>query len=479
MSAEKTKTSSKDKAVARELGEDQVQVVLPKGEEKFIKTAILLISLFLCVFHVYTSFTVPLAPMVQRSVHLAAAVLLVYLYAALKSKHLIMRLLCYAVGIIGLLCCIFVIQNWDGIALKASSMSVLEIGVGIALVVIVIDIARRSIGIWMPLIAGVFVAYCYFGRYMTGVFKISSLSLNRFVNYLSYGTEGIFGTCLGASATFVFMFILYSEFLIQLGAGDFVIKAAESALGSVRGGPAKIAVVASALFGTVSGSAVANVAGTGCLTIPMMKKKGFPPEFAGGVESAASTGGQLMPPVMGTAAFIMSELISISYSAICIAAIIPAILYFFGVLFMVDLKSVKMGLKGVPKEELPVFKEVFKEGWHYVISIVLLIVLMLGFQWSPSRSCLWSGIVLIAAHLIRKAATGKKIEWNKTFDIATKACKSVLTVATSTACAGIVVGAFTATGLNLRFSKMLVDLSGGHLPVLLVLCMIGAIILGM
>lgn len=331
----------------------------------------------------------------------------------------------------------------------------------------------------MPLIAAFFVAYAWFGQHIDGIFHISRLSLIRFLNYVSLGVEGIYGTCIGTSATFAFMFILFAEFLIQLGAGDFIINLAESALGHVRGGPAKIAIMASGLFGTVSGSAVANVASTGCMTIPMMKKKGFKPEFAAGVEATASTGGQIMPPVMGTSAFLMAELTNIAYSAICVAAVIPAILYFTCLFVVVDLEAAKNGLTGISRSELPKAKKVLKEGWHYLFSIAVLVLFLVILEWSAAKSALYAIIALVVVVVLKKLITHQKIEWNKIFSIFTKASKSILAVATATSCAGVVVGAFTATGLNLRFAGMLVDLAGGNLPLLLILAMIGAFILGM
>lgn len=278
----------REKRAKEEMAESEgPKVVVPAGVEKVLNKIILVVSIGMCAFQVYTSATIPLQTLNQRAVHFAFAVVLIFLYMALKRTNRFMRILCYIGAAAGLACNVYILMNWRLIQSRAARLTTLDIIVGLLLVAIVIITAMDMIGIWMPLIAVFFLAYCWFGRYLGGMFHISKLSLNRITGYLSFGSEGIFGTCIGAAATFAFIFVLYAECLLQLGAGDFIINVAQGTLGHVRGGPAKIAVVASGLFGTVSGSSVANVAGTGCITIPLMKRLGFRGEFAGGVEAAA------------------------------------------------------------------------------------------------------------------------------------------------------------------------------------------------
>jgi len=455
------------------------KAVVPAGVEKNINYIILAVSFAMCAFQVYTSATLPLQTLNQRAVHYAFAVVLIFLYMALKRSNRFMRILCYIGAVVGLMCNIYVLMNWRVIQSRAARLTTLDIVIGLLLVVIVIITAIDQIGVWMPMIAVFFLAYCWFGRYLGGMFHISKLSLVRITGYLSFGTEGIFGTCIGAAATFAFIFVLYAECLLQLGAGDFMINIAQGSMGHVRGGPAKIAVVASGLMGMVSGSSVANVAGTGCITIPLMKRLGFKGEFAGGVEAAASTGGGIMPPVMGAAAFVMAEMLNVPYASICVAAFIPAVLYYMCIFVVIDLEAARKGLAGLPKEELPDMKKAFKEGWHFLFSIATLIFLLIGLEWSASKSAFWAMIVLIASDIIRKLITRQQLESKKITIIIVRGCKSALMLSAATACAGIIVGAFAASGLNLRLSSILVSLSGDNLLLLLILSMIAAIILGM
>jgi len=445
----------------------------------FTKKVILLLSFAMCAFHCYTAFTTPLQPMEQRGIHLAFALALVFLYAALNEKNLILRMIDYVLAIVGIVVNFYVITEWQGLAARTTRLLQIDFIMAALTIFLVLYATWKSVGIWMPLIALVFIGYAWAGPYLPGVLHFSGISLTRFLSAIYIGTEGIFGNCLGVSATFAFMFLLYAEFLVVFGAGDFVIQISQACMGSVRGGPAKIAVVASSLFGAVSGSAVANVAGTGCITIPLMKKAGYTPEFAGAVEASASTGGQIMPPMMGTAAFVMAEMLNMAYAAICVAALIPSVLYYVGLFIVMDLKSVKLGILGLPKESLPNPREVLKDGWHYMISIVVLLVLLLGLQWSPTKAALWAAVALVIADWGRKLLTKQAIDIKIMIQIFEKGAKSALTLATVTACAGIIIGAFVATGLNLRFSTMLIELSGGYLPLLLILSAIGALILGM
>lgn len=470
--------SLRDKQIEKEL-DNEALTGAPESVEKILKAMIAVIATCFCLFQIYTAATMPLAPMNQRAVHYGFALALVFLFDAMKRRSAAARIADYLLALVSVALNIYIIFNWLPIQARSASLLQADLVVGFLLIAVVIYSTYRTVGIWMPLIAVVFLIYAAVGKYLPGALHVSRLSLNRFVNYVSLSTEGIFGTCLGTSATFAFMFILFAEFLVQLGAGDFIIKLAEAGLGTVRGGPAKIAVGASGLFGSVSGSAVANVAGTGCMTIPMMKKYGFKSEFSGGVVAAASTGGAFMPPVMGTVAFIMADLLSVSYREICIAAVIPAVLYYLGIFITVDCEACKLGMKGVPRESLPRLGAVFRAGWHYLLALVVLVVMMVVLQWSASKAALYASATLIAVDLIKKLITRTKIEWKIIFNIFTKAAKGALTIATATACAGIIVGVFTATGLNLRFSSLLVTLAGNSLFLLLILVMIGAVIMGM
>ncbi|MPM37384.1 hypothetical protein SDC9_83998 [bioreactor metagenome] len=277
------------------------------------------------------------------------------------------------------------------------------------------------------------------------------------------------------SAIYVSVFVIFAGVLEASGAGDVFIRLTQSLLGGYRGGPAKVAVVASSLFGTISGSAVANVVGTGSFTIPLMKKSGFKPEFAGAVETAASSGGQLMPPVMGAAAFIMADYLG-SYQEVLIAAIIPAILFYIVLFMMIDLEALRKNLHGQPKEELPSFMEELKKGWLLLLPLVLLVVLLVGVKYSAQKSAFVSILFLIAIMLLYP---GKKRRLWDVIGLIAESSKGMVSVALTTGTAGIIVGMLMLTGIGYKLSSLLVAVSGGHLFLLLVLTMLTSVILGM
>lgn len=451
-----------------------------KNIMKIVSTAL---AAVLAVFEIYTAATIPLTPFEQRTIHLGIVFALVFIFRAdeANSKAAKAVFIILAAVSIGLNAYIFL--NWDSIAMRSTSLTNMDIIVSVLLITIVLITTYKTIGIWMVLIASVFILYAVFGAYMPGVFRFRGISVNRALSSICLSSEGIFGSCTGVSATFVFMFLLFGECLLAYGGGDFIMKMSLSAFGGMRGAASKIAVVASGLFGMVSGSATANIAAIGTFTIPLMKSRGYKGEFAGGVVAAAATGGLLMPPVMGTTAFIMAAMIGVPYGEICLIAAIPAVLYFASLFTATDLYAVRVGDNAMTKEERPKGREVFRSGWYHVISIAVLVVLLCVLQISASRACFYSMVTLIAADYAARLINGQRIDLKAeltTFkNIFVRAAKAALPIACACACAGIVVGVFSATGLNLRFSNILVELSGGNQFALLLLSMVGAIILGM
>jgi TRAP transporter 4TM/12TM fusion protein len=305
-------------------------------------------------------------------------------------------------------------------------------------------------------------------------------------------TEGIYGLVLGVSATFIYLFVLFGAFLKVSGGGQLFIDIAYGLFGRVRGGPAKVAVVASGLFGTVSGSAVANVVGTGTFTIPLMKSIGYQPHFAGAVEAVASSGGQLMPPIMGAAAFIMSEILQIPYFRICLHALLPALLYYFCAFIMVDLEAAKTGLKGVPSEALPRVGRILRERGLLLLPLPVLIYILAVVQATPMKAAFWAiittfGLIASQTFLNLFRDLGRKGSLSQagvsllrqTTTAMHEGAVGTLIVASACATAGIVIGITNLTGLGLKLSGILVDLSHGYLLALLVLTMIASIILGM
>lgn len=295
------------------------------------------------------------------------------------------------------------------------------------------------------------------------------------------GMDAIFSVPLGASASFVFLFILFSAFLNASGAGKFFIDFSLGATGSARGGPAKTAVVASALFGTVSGNSTANVVSTGAFTIPLMKKIGYSPRFSGAVESVASTGGQIMPPILGSAAFIMAQLIGVPYmdivkASIIPASIIPALLYFATVFIMIDLEAARLGLKGLPKSSLPQPIEVLKKRGHLMIPLLVLIYVLAIMNASPIKAAIWAIAATLIVSAFRKES---RMGWKAILQSLSKGAESALGMIAACATAGIIIGVLNLTGSGLKFASVVISLSGDSLPIALVLTMLASIILGM
>ena len=348
--------------------------------------------------------------------------------------------------------------------------------VGIIAILLVLEITRRTVGPELPIVAIVFLAYARFGPYLPSPLNHRGFSISRIVEHTFLTTEGIFGTPLMVSSTFVFLFILYGAFLEKTGVGQLFIDLAFAATGHMRGGPAKTAVLASGLMGSISGSSVANTVTTGAFTIPAMKKVGYSPEFAGAVEAAASTGGQIMPPVMGAAAFIMSEMTGIPYFQIVTAAAIPAILYYLAVGTMVHFEALKTGLVGLPKEQLPKARDTMKRGWHLMIPLIAILYFLTVAQWTPFKAAYWSIIIAVVVAMLKKET---RIGIKDILGALESGARSAVGVASACACAGIVVGVVTLTGLGLKFASLIIDVAGGNLLATLFLTMVASLILGM
>ena len=352
----------------------------------------------------------------------------------------------------------------------------MDLLMGSLTIVLLLEASRRVVGVAMPIIAIFFILETMFSNYIPGLFQGRGFSWGSIVKQLYIWDAGIFGIPMYVASTIVIAFIIFSNFLQHSGAGKFIIDVAFSLFGRFKGGPAKVAVVASALFGTISGSTSANVAGTGVFTIPMMKQVGYKPHFAGAVEAVASNGGQIMPPVMGAVAFIMCEFLQISYISVCIAALLPAILYFLALLIMVHLEALKEGLRGLPREMLPSFKKTMLSGWFYLIPILVLVFFLAFFRYSPEFAVLYALGSLFLVGLFKK---GSILRLRKITDCLKSSGLAMLEVGTACATAGIIMGCIGLSGLGQKLSMGLLSLSGGSLPILLVVTAIAAFILGM
>lgn len=419
------------------------------------------------------------------SIHLGFALSLVFLLFPARKKNLRKDKVAWYDVVLSVIS-VGIGAYWpimqDDIVSRVGIMTSLDFYVGFAAMILVLEATRRAVGLPITIIASAFILYMYYGRLMPGFLAHRGYDWDDIVKTMFFTSEGILGTPLYVSATFIFLFLLFGAFLVKTGVGQYFNDLAVAIAGKRTGGPAKVAIFSSALQGTISGSSVANVVTSGSFTIPMMKKLGYRKEFAGGVEAAASTGGQLMPPIMGAAAFLMVEFIGgISYWDIAKAATIPALLYFTGIWIMTHFEAKRIGLRGLSDEEMPNRKEVLKK--IYLLMPILTVIILLVSGMSVMRAALWSIVATIVISAIRKET---RIGFKDAVDALVDGARTALSVAVATAAAGMIVGVVTKTGLGLTLANGLVDLaadltnsSEGKLILTLVFTMIASIVLGM
>lgn len=368
-------------------------------------------------------------------------------------------------GIVGAACYFYYVVNFADLAVKATRISQWDMLVGLVGVLITAEVCRRVVGLPILVVAGAFVSYAFYAGY----------SLRRIIYTLFYTLDGVIGTPIGVCSTFIVLFIILGAFLEKTNIGSFFIDIANSVAGRATGGPAKVAVISSALEGMYSGSSVANTVGSGSITIPVMKKTGYDPDFAAAVEAAASTGGQIMPPIMGAAAFLMAEMTGVPYPMIAVAAIFPAVLYFAGIFLMVHFEAKKTGLKGLPKESLPNFFKLFFHKGYLLLPIVVLIVTMSS-GYTPSRAACLAILTAIIVSMFRKDTRLTPKTFIQSLE---NGAKNTIGVAAACSIAGIIVGVVSLTGIGLKLAEGLLFLSGGIDFLALFLTMIACLILGM
>jgi len=345
---------------------------------------------------------------------------------------------------------------------------------GMVMIVISLEITRRAMGNTLMILGLVLLLQTYLGPYLPGIFLHKGISLARIIEF-NFFIDGIFGTIVSVYATYVMPFLIFGAFLQQSGGGDFFIDLASAIAGNIPGGPALIAVMGSAIFGSISGSPVANVVATGAFTIPMMKRVGYSAEFAGAVEAAASTGGTFLPPIMGAAAFLLATLTETPYSQVMIMALLPALLYYLSIGFMVYFRARRRDLKGLERKDLPRIRDVLKRGWYYAFTIaVVAILIMKGY--SPPVTAFGASIFVIFCSLFRKE---NRFTFRRFIDTLESAGKNSLVVGSTAGTLGLVMGGLTLSGLGLKFSSMLLSFSGNSLFVMILLVMLIATIIGM
>lgn len=374
---------------------------------------------------------------------------------------------------------LYLVVNFNDLLVRTSAAQPLtqwELVTVYVFFVVVLEAARRTVGVAMLVLCAAFLAYPLVTSYLPGMLAGPSFSLDRVARGIGLFVTGMYGSILNISATIVISFLLFGQLLFMSGAGQWFIDIANSLLGYVRGGAAKVAVVSSALMGTVQGTAVGNIATIGVITIPLMKNTGYSPHLAGAIEAVASNGGQIMPPVMGIAAFIMVDFLGVGYDKIVIAAILPAIIYFAAVYFTVDFEAAKGGLVGVPRSQLPRMVPTLVNGWYYLLPLATLLYFLLYLQYSPQLSAIYASAMTIIVSWFKRQ---NRITFAKIVQAMKETAVAMMVVATVCALAGIVTGSVQLTGLSYRLSFLLVEFAGGNLLYLLILTAVTSVILGM
>jgi len=437
-----------------------------------LKRIVTAIAVAMSLYHMYVAGFGPPEAMIFRGTHLIFALTLVFLLYPFRPLGAAgWRVLDGALLVVGWAIVLHIFLKYEEFTnriIYIDELSFWDQFWGVAAVLVVFEGTRRVLGWALPLTALGFLAYAAFFTHVKFPILMEQL-------YLS--TEGIFGSTLGVSASYVILFVLFGAFMEKSGTGQLFMDFALSITGHTAGGPGKVSVISSSLFGTVSGSAVANVMVDGPLTIPLMKRSGFRPPFAAAVEATASTGGQIMPPVMGAAAFVMAEFLAVPYAQVALWALIPAVLYYVAVFAAVHFEAKRHGLHGVPKSELPRFGHVMLERGHLFVPIfVILVGLILGY--SAPLTALAGSLACLPMALLRKT-TREGIRWKSVLEALEEGAKNTLSVAMACACAGIVIGVVTATGLGIVFTQFVVGLAQNALVLALVLTALAGIVLGM
>jgi len=464
---------------------------------------VMVLSISLSLYQLYTAGIAALTALVQRSIHLGAILALTFLLkppfkGVRKDKFNVWVVLDWILVLLSAVCVIYICYNLNAIFERQGDWLTSDLVISIIGTILVLEACRRVIGIFMTAICLAAIAYALYGPYMPELIIHKGYSIERISTTLWLTTEGIFGLPIGVAATFVYVFVLFGAVLEATGGGNFFIDLAYALTGRFSGGPAKTAVVASGFMGSVSGSAVGNVVATGSFTIPMMKRVGYRPHVAGAIEAAASTGGQLMPPIMGAGAFLMAEFTNTSYLTIIKVALVPAIMYYLTVLFFVHFEAQKQGLSGQPKENLPKIRLVLRKGLHFIIPLAILIYVLIA-NYSPMMAGFVAVLSTFAASL-----TANAVRWavsaaqlapddharSSLFDFARKEFRQIMVslekgarnaimVSVACAAAGIIVGMVTLTGMGLKFSSLVLDLSFGIEALAILLIGAASLVLGM
>lgn len=466
--------SVKDATVAA-----QVPEALMDRKRQLTGTSLLLLNLIcfsMTLFQLYIAGPGNVLANISRAIHLGYGMCIVFLLfpGSKRGSKQKIAWFDFIFALAGIAVNLYIVLNFKQLTMRAGLVTQVDLYLGILLILLLLECARRVVGPVLTGIAAFFLVYTLYGQIFPDVIAHRGVSMPHLVRHMYLTLEGVYGIALGVSTDFIFLFILMGAILTHMGTGEFLIDLAICAFGRQRGGPAKAAVVSSAMFGVISGSSVANVCTTGTFTIPLMKKTGYKPFFAGSVEAAASVGGQIMPPVMGAAAFIIAETLGQPYLMVCAAAALPALLYFAGIFFAVHQEAVRSNLKGLPPEDIPQFRHVAKRAYLLIPLVVIIGIMVLGF--SPAFAGLISILSAIVVSWLRKET---RYTPRKLFFAFADGAKNAIEVLIACATVGFIIGSFTLSGMGLRLASLVLEIGGGHLLPTLAFTGLASIVLGM
>jgi TRAP transporter 4TM/12TM fusion protein len=456
--------------------EDEVEESKYRIIGRWMKILVTIIAVTFSLYQLYSAGVSSLPAMQHRAIHLSFALLLVFLLYPTGKKDR-NRFPWWDILTVGGSISIgaYITINYMELIYRQGAPTIMDQVMAVIAIVLTLEACRRTMGIALSAVALFFLAYAYFGQYLSGPVSHRGFTNTRILEHLFLSSEGIYGVAIYVTSTFIFTFVLFGAFLEVTGGGKAFIDLSFALTGKYRGGPAKGAVVASGFMGSISGSSFANVASTGVFTIPLMKKVGYKKEFAGGVEAAASSGGQIMPPIMGAAAFIMAEMTGIPYNQLILYAAFPAVLYYFSIFLMVDFRAAKIGLRGLSKEEVPEFFETLKKSVFVLIGPAAIIYFLLA-GYSPIKASFFAVLIVIAGSYFRKDT---RLTLPKLIQALELGAKNSIGLIAACAVAGIIVGSVTLTGIGLKFADLVNVLSNGSIYLALVLTMVACIVMGM
>jgi TRAP transporter 4TM/12TM fusion protein len=449
-----------------------------KFESKMIAKAMYWIAILIAMYHFITSFIGYPATHLHRSLHVGLMLFMAFLIYPATKKSSRGKAAWYDIvlSVLSLSVVVYIWTDYAGFINRMGMPNTMDVVMGTMLILLVMEASRRISGWPLVILSGLFLLYGLFGNMMPSIFMHRGYTWAKLVNHAFINTEGIYGTSVNVAASYIFLFILFGAVMNKSGMGQFFNDIALALAGHTKGGPAKVAVIASGFLGSINGSAVANVVTTGAFTIPLMKKTGYSDEFAGSVEASSSVGGQLLPPIMGAAAFIMAEMLGVKYSVIVVSAAIPALLYYLGILVQVQLRASKDNLVGIPKQELPRVKDVMRARGHLLIPIVFLLYMLLFSGNTVIFSAFMTILVTILVSLIRPET---RMSFKDVMDAFEEGTRSVVSVAVACAVVGIIIGVVSLTGFGLNMANAIIQLGSTNLLATLVLTMVTCMILGM